>query len=75
MLTVCFPALFLFWEFFFPLTVTVSFGSYSADAGLSILYLDAIFFWMLKAGMMDLFFHHTPFHHNPLSKGRTGSTG
>ncbi|KAJ7409047.1 solute carrier organic anion transporter family member 3A1-like protein [Willisornis vidua] len=36
------------------------FGGYSADAGLSTLYLDAIFLWMLKAGMMDLFFHHNP---------------
>lgn len=61
MLTAYFPALFLFCDlFFFPLALTVTFGGYSADAGLSILYLDAIFFWMLKAGMMDLFFHHTP---------------
>lgn len=55
-----FPSAIFILGFFFPLTETVSFGGYSADAGLSILYLDAIFFWMLKAGMMDLFFHHTP---------------
>ena len=78
MLTVYFPALFLFWHILVPPPPhdCQCFGGYSADAGLSTLYLDAVFLWMLKAGVMVLFFHCAlPAPCTPLSKGRAGSTG
>jgi len=68
--------IFILGYFFPPPHDCQCFRGYFADAGVSALYFDAVFLWMLKADVMVLFFQHgPPAPRTPVNKGRAGSAG